>query len=127
MAAFLTNGFHPFLTAVLGAVVAGQGTLGWIAWGNGATPASALLTAVSGEQGPSRAGVTLSETQTQSANDTLVITGATLTAASAFTLTQVGVCDAASGGNLLVVADVTPSVAMATNDTLRVIVQIQVI
>lgn len=127
MATFLTNAFHPFLTSKLGATVAGQGIVGWFGWGNGGTPASALLGAISGEQGSSRASTTLSQTTTATTNDTLVITGAVLTAGSAFTLTQVGLLDATTSGNLLLVADVSPTVALSIGDTLRLVAQLQII
>jgi hypothetical protein len=127
VAVFLTQKFRPFITKALGGTVTGYGVIGWTTWGSGLSPASPILLAVSGEQGPSRAGTTTSLIQTLTPQDTLQIVGAKLISSTSFTLTQVGLTDAASGGNLLAVADISPTITINPGDSLTVTFSIEII
>lgn len=88
-----------------------------IGWGTGATGAVRSATTLSTENG-SRAALTTEERfQTTSANDSYRAK-ATLTAGGALTITNAGLFDAATTGNLFVLGDFT-GVVLATNDAIE--------
>jgi hypothetical protein len=81
----------------------------YIAWGTGAGTSSASDTTLFSEDasgGYARVAVTPTLTTTTTANDTVQFAG-TITATASITVTNIGIFDAATGGNLIYKRDFT--------------------
>lgn len=91
-------------------------TFNRIGWGTGAGTAAVADTTLFVESAETRATATLSTITTTVTNDTFQAVG-TLTSASGQTITNAGVFDTATVGNLLVKADFT-GIPLLTNDSI---------
>jgi hypothetical protein len=94
-----------------------------IGWGTGAGTAAAADTTLFTEAAEARATATLSHITTTVANDTFKAVG-TLTSASGQSITNAGVFDAATTGNLVVKADHT-AIPLLTNDSIAYTFQLK--
>lgn len=113
MAAVLTNkGKEIIVDRILG-----NGTEPkYVAWGTGAGTAAATDTTLFTEAAESRTNGTSSKVTTTTTNDTYQVVGA-ITAASGKTITNAGLFDASTSGNLFAKTDFT-GVALDTNDSI---------
>ena len=88
----------------------------YVAWGTGAGTSAAADTTLFTEASESRVTGTSSKVTTTTTNDTYQVVG-TMTAAGAKTITNAGLFDATTVGNLFIKTDFT-GVALATNDSI---------
>jgi len=88
----------------------------YVAWGTGAGTAAAADTALFTESSESRTSGTSSKVTVTTTNDTYQVTG-TITATGSRTITNAGLLDASSSGNLFIHTDFT-GVVLATNDSM---------
>lgn len=99
------------------------GTFNRIGWGTGTGTAAAADTALFTEAAEARATATLSRQTTAVTNDTFQAVG-TLTSASSQSITNAGLLDAATGGNLLVHADHT-AIPLQSGDSIQYTFRLQ--
>ena len=95
----------------------------WIAWGTGAGTAAATATTLYTEAAESRVSGTSSQQTTTTSNDTYQVTG-TMTATGARTITNAGLFDASTSGNLFMYGDFT-GVSLNTNDSIAFTMKVQ--
>lgn len=88
----------------------------YVAWGSGAGTAAATDTTLFTEESESRVAGTSSKVTVTTTNDTYQVVG-TITATGAKTITNGGLFDAATVGNLFVKTDFT-GVVLAQNDSI---------
>ena len=121
MATVFTNIGKAYVAAKLdGSIVT---TLNRVGWGTGAGTAGPTDTTLFTEAAETRATATLSHLTTTTANDTFQAIG-TLTSLSGQTITNAGVFDAASAGNLAVKADHT-GLPLLANDSIQYTFQLK--
>lgn len=97
--------------------IIGSGTQpNYVAWGTGAGTTAATDTTLFSETG-SRVAGTSSQQTTSTTSDTYQVVG-TLTAGSSLTITNAGLFDASSSGNLFVKGDFT-GVALTSGDSIQ--------
>lgn len=96
----------------------------WIGWGTGATAAAVTDTALQTPSAEARTVGSASKTTTTVTNDTLTVTG-TVTSASGQTISEAGLFDALTSGNLYV-HGVFTGIALLTGDSIAFTVTIQV-
>lgn len=98
--------------------IKGSGTEpSYVAWGTGAGTAGVTDTTLFTEAAESRVAGTSTRVTTSVTNDTYQVVG-TLTAASGKTITNVGLFDASTSGNLFVKGDFT-GLALNTGDSIQ--------
>lgn len=121
MAAFLTQAGRAIISSRLKGLGTEPLNLGW---GTGAGAASAASTDLSTPKdvdlsaaGPNRTAGTSSQVTTTTTNDTYQVV-ATRTATGGGTVTNVGLFDATSGGNLFIIVDGL-SVLMSATDSIQ--------
>jgi hypothetical protein len=114
MATLLVNTGKAIVTNYLAGGAATQPK--YVAWGTGAGTTSATDTTLFSETG-SRTSGTATQQTTSTTNDTYQVIG-TLTAGSSLTITNAGLFDASSSGNLFVKGDFT-GVALASGDSIQ--------
>lgn len=120
MAAVLTNAGRAITTNRL----KGAGTEpNYIGWGTGAGTAAVADTALFTEASEARVAGTSTQQTTSVTNDTYQVIG-TLTASGAKTITNVGLLDASTSGNLYMHADFT-GVALSANDAIQFTLKVQ--
>lgn len=128
---------HPFVLAatitaagdgVISNRINGAGTIpSYLAWGTGtqATPKTATTlsaeTTTTNDPGYARVAGTVSLTTTTYTNDTFQVVG-TLTAGAALTITEAGLFDAVTVGNLFLYGSFT-GIALNTNDSIQFTMQ----
>jgi len=123
MATVVTNTGKGLITARFLAAAAALSF--FIGWGTGAGTAAATDTTLFTEQleTGNRAAATVSQVTTTTTNDTAQFVG-TLTAGGARSITNAGVFDASTSGNLLMKGDFS-SVSLATGDSIAFTMKIQ--
>lgn len=89
----------------------------YVAWGTGAGTAAATDTTLFTESSESRTNGTSSKVTVTTTNDTYQVVG-TITATGARTITNAGLFDASSSGNLFVKSDFS-SVGLASGDSIQ--------
>lgn len=94
----------------------------WIGWGTGAGTTTGSDTTLFTEVG-SRVSGTVTQQTTATTNDTYQVVG-TLTSGSSQTITNAGVFDAVSSGNLFVKGDFT-GLALVSGDSIQFTVRVQ--
>lgn len=99
MAYVVTNAGRAIVTNLLSGL--GGTVPKYLGWGSGTSAAAAADTALGSEYGEARTTATVSRVTTSVANDTMRISG-TITAGGTRTVTEVGVFDAASSGNMAI-------------------------
>ncbi len=100
----------------IGAGVAGAALPNYIAWGTAAGTAAIADTALFTEAAEARVAGTASRVTTTTTNDTFQVVG-TMTSSSTQSITNAGLFDAATAGNLFVKGDFT-GVALANGDSI---------
>ena len=95
----------------------------YVAWGTGAGTAAASDTTLFTESSESRTSGTSSKVTVTSTNDTYQVIG-TITATGSRTITNAGLFDASSSGNLFVKTDFT-GVVLATSDSITFTFKVQ--
>lgn len=122
MAAVLTNAGKAITTAR----IKGTGTEpNYVAWGTGAGTAAAADTALFTEASEARVAGTSSQQTTAVANDTYQVVG-TIIANGTKTITNIGLFDAASAGNLFMHADFGGSgVPLSAGDAIQLTQKVQ--
>lgn len=104
--------------------IKGSGTEpNYIAWGTGAGTAAIADTALFTESTESRVAGTSTQQTTTTTNDTYQVLG-TMTAAGARTITNAGLFDASTSGNLFMKGDFT-GVALNTGDSIAFTMKVQ--
>jgi len=119
MATLLTNSGHAIVTNRL---QGGGTTPQYIGWGTGTGTTSATDTTLFTEVTPRVTG-TASQVTTSITNDTYQVVG-TQTAATSETITNAGVFDASTSGNLFVKGDFT-GLALNTGDSIQFTFKVQ--
>ncbi len=122
MASVMVNGAHAVTTNLVSGI--GGTVPKYIGWGTGAGTAAVADTTLFSEKlvdlstagGTDHTTGTVTRTTTTNTNDTLTVTG-TRTATGAATVTNAGLFDAASGGNLYVKGDFT-GIGLASGDSI---------
>ena len=114
MATLLVNTGKAIVTNYLAGGAATQPK--YIGWGTGAGTTAATDTTLFTETGSRVAGTTTQQT-TSTTNDTYQVIG-TLTAGSSLTITNAGLFDASTSGNLFVKGDFT-GVALTSGDSIQ--------
>ena len=114
MATLLVNTGKAIVTNYLAGGAATQPK--YVAWGTGAGTTAATDTTLFSETG-SRVSGTATQQTTSTTNDTYQVIG-TLTAGSSLTITNAGLFDASSSGNLFVKGDFT-GVALTSGDSIQ--------
>jgi len=94
----------------------------YVAWGTGAGTTAAADTTLFTETGTRTAGTSTQQT-TSTTNDTYQVIG-TLTAGSSLSITNAGLFDASTSGNLFVKGDFT-SLALASGDSIQFTFKVQ--
>lgn len=95
----------------------------YVAWGTGAGTAAATDTTLFTESAESRTSGTSSKVTTTTTSDTYQVVG-TITATGSRTITNAGLFDASTSGNLFVKTDFT-GVVLATSDSISFTFKIQ--
>lgn len=114
MATVITNAGKDIVTNR----IKGSGTEpNYVAWGTGAGTAAAADTTLSTEAAESRVSGTSSRVTTTTTNDTYQVVG-TITSASGQTITNAGLFDASTSGNLFLHGDFT-GVALLTGESIQ--------
>lgn len=118
MATLLVNKGREIITGALKKVGSGAGFTEplYVAWGTGAGTTAAGDTTLFTETGTRTAG-TSTQQLTSTTNDTYQVVG-TLTAGSALTITNAGLFDASTSGNLFIKSDFT-GVVLASGDAIQ--------
>jgi hypothetical protein len=94
--------------AILANRIKGQGTEPiYLAWGTGATAADPTATALDTEASEARVACVSSIETVSQTDDAYKVTGA-ITADGSKTITEWGIFDASSGGNLLAIKSISP-------------------
>ena len=114
MATLLVNTGKAIVTNYLAGGAATQPK--YVAWGTGAGTTSATDTTLFSETGSRTTGTATQQT-TSTTDDTYQVIG-TLTAGSSLTITNAGLFDASSSGNLFVKGDFT-GVALTSGDSIQ--------
>lgn len=124
MAIFLVNGGTAVLSGRMIGATPTQTEPKFLGWGTGAGAASAASTDLSTPKdvdlsgaGPARTTGTPTQVTTTNTNDTLQVL-ATRTATGGGTVTNLGIFDAATGGNLVIIVD-GQSVLLANGDSIQ--------
>lgn len=112
MATLLTNSGHAIVT---NRINGGGTTPSYVAWGTGAGTTGATDTTLFTEVTPRVSGTATQQTTTIT-NDTFQVVG-TQTAATGETITNAGLFDASTSGNLFIKGDFT-GIALATGDSI---------
>lgn len=112
MATVLTNVARSMVTQLLA-----SSSVRYAAWGTGAGTAAATDTTLFTEAAESRVSGTQTQQQTTTNNDTYQVV-ATITAASGKTITNAGLFDASTSGNLYMKGDFT-GVALNTGEGIQ--------
>lgn len=99
-------------------------TMNRVGWGTGAGTANRTDTTLFTEAAETRATATLSQVTTSITGDTYQAVG-TITATGTKTITNAGLFDAASAGNMLVKGDFT-GVPLLTGDSIEFTIKLQV-
>ena len=94
----------------------------YIAWGTGAGTTGATDTTLFTETGTRVSGTSTQQT-TSTTNDTYQVVG-TMTAGGALSITNAGLFDASTSGNLFVKGDFT-SIGLATGDSIQFTIKTQ--
>lgn len=94
----------------------------WLGWGTGAGTTTAADTTLFTEVG-SRVSGTVTQVSTSTTNDTYQVVG-TITSPSTQTITNAGVFDAITSGNLFVKGDFT-GLALVSGDSIQFTVKVQ--
>lgn len=103
--------------AVVTSRIKGSGTEpSYVAWGTGAGTTSATDTTLFNEVGTRTAGTSTQQT-TSTTNDTYQVVG-TMTSGSSQTITNAGLFDASTSGNLFVKGDFT-GIALSNGDSIQ--------
>jgi len=114
MATVITNAGKDVITNR----IKGSGTEpNYVAWGTGAGTAAATDTTLSTEAAESRVSGTSSRVTTTTTNDTYQVVG-TITSLSGQTITNAGLFDASTSGNLFLHGDFT-GVALLTGESIQ--------
>lgn len=114
MATVITNAGKDIVTNR----IKGSGTEpNYVAWGTGAGTAAATDTTLSTEAAESRVSGTSSRVTTTTTNDTYQVVG-TITSLSGQTITNAGLFDASTSGNLFLHGDFT-GVALLTGESIQ--------
>lgn len=121
MATVVTNTGKGIITARFLAAAAALAL--YIGWGTGAGTAAVTDTTLFTESAESRAACTVTQVTTTTTNDTVQMVG-TITATGARTITNAGVFDASTSGNLIMKGDF-PGVALANGDSIAFTMKIQ--
>jgi stage V sporulation protein SpoVS len=88
--------------------LAGSGTVPqYVAWGTGAGTAAVADTGLFTEASEARVAGSLTQQTTSTTNDTFQVVGTMIVAGSGKTITNAGLFDASSGGNLFLKGDFT--------------------
>lgn len=99
--------------------IKGSGTEpNYVAWGTGAGTAAAADTTLFTEASEARVAGTSTQQTTSTTNDTYRVVGTITCAGSGKTITNAGLFDASSSGNLLVKSDFT-SLALNVGDSIQ--------
>jgi hypothetical protein len=124
MATVLTNVGKAITTGRVKGVGSGAGSAepNYVAWGVGAGTAAATDTTLFTETGSRVAGTSTQQT-TSVTNDTYQVVG-TLTAGGSLTITNAGLFDAASSGNLYMKGDFT-GIALTLNESIQFTMKVQ--
>lgn len=124
MATVFTNVGKQITTGRMKGVGSGAGATepNYVAWGTGAGTAAATDTTLFAEAGSRVLGVS-SRVATSTANDTYQVVG-TITAGGAIVVTNAGLFDASSGGNLYMKGDFT-GVALTTGESIQFTMKVQ--
>lgn len=123
MATVVTNVGKGLITARLLAAAAAVSL--FVGWGTGAGTAAVTDTTLFTEslETGNRAATTVSQVTTTTTNDTVQMVG-TLTAGGVRSITNAGIFDASTAGNLLMKGDFT-AVALASGDSIAFTMKIQ--
>ena len=113
MATLLTNSGHAIVT---NRINGGGTTPSYVAWGTGAGTTGATDTTLFTEVTPRVSGTTSQQTTTIT-NDTFQVVG-TQTAATGETITNAGIFDASTSGNLFIKGDFT-GIALNSGDSIQ--------
>lgn len=120
MATVLTNAGKDIITNR----IKGSGTEpNFVAWGTGAGTAAAADTTLFTESAEARVAGTSTRVTTTSTNDTYQVVG-TLTASAGRTITNAGLFDAVTAGNLFVKGDFG-SISLSTGDAIQFTIKTQ--
>ena len=124
MATVFTNVGKQITTGRIKGVGSGAGFTepNYVAWGTGAGTAAVTDTTLFTETGSRIAGTSTQQT-TSTTNDTYQVVG-TLTAGGALTITNAGLFDAASVGNLYMKGDFT-GVALGSGESIQFTMKVQ--
>lgn len=124
MATVITNVGKAITTGRIKGVVSGAGSAEpvYLAWGTGAGTAAATDTTLFSENGTRLVG-TSSQQTIATANDTYQVLG-TLTAGGSVTITNAGLFDAATAGNLYMKGDFA-GVALNAGESIQFTVRVQ--
>lgn len=95
----------------------------YVAWGTGAGTAAATDTTLFTESAEARVNGTSSQVTTTTTNDTYQVVG-TITASAGRTITNAGLFDASTAGNLFVKGDFT-GVALNTGESIQFTIGVQ--
>jgi hypothetical protein len=114
MATLLVNTGKAIVTNYLNGGAATQPK--YVGWGTGAGTTAATDTTLFSETGSRTSGTTTQQT-TSTTNDTYQVIG-TITAGSSLTITNAGLFDASTSGNLFVKGDFT-GVALTSGDSIQ--------
>ena len=97
----------------------------WIDWGTDATTAAVTDTALGTPGGEARVAGTSSQETTTVANDTYQVVGTMTEGGAGSTITEAGLFDANTAGNMFVSADF-PGVTLATNESIQFTFKVQI-
>lgn len=124
MATVFTNVGKQITTGRVKGVVSGAGATepNYVAWGTGAGTAAAGDTTLFSETGTRVLGTSTQQT-TSTTNDTYQVVG-TITALGNLTITNAGLFDAATSGNLYMKGDFT-GVALTTGESIQFTMKVQ--
>ena len=119
MATLLTNSGHAIVT---NRIIGSGTTPQYVAWGTGAGTTAATDTTLFTETGTRTAGTSTQQT-TSVTNDTYQVVG-TLTASGTLAITNAGLFDASTSGNLFVKGDFS-TINLGTGDSVQFTIKTQ--
>lgn len=124
MATVFTNVGKEITTGRIKGVGSGAGSAEpkYVAWGTGAGTAAATDTTLFSETGTRTSGTSTQET-TSTTNDTYQVVG-TITAGGSLTITNAGLFDASTSGNLYMKGDFT-GVALTVGESIQFTMKVQ--
>jgi hypothetical protein len=124
MATVFTNVGKQITTGRIKGVVSGAGSAepAYVAWGTGAGTAAVTDTTLFSETGTRTLG-TSSQVTTSTTNDTYQVVG-TISAGGALTITNAGLFDASTSGNLYMKGDFT-GVALTSGESIQFTMKVQ--